>query len=113
MLSIQQSIYNIYKIKGESMNDIMVTFRTEKIVKDGASKIFEELGINLSTAINIFLKQTILKQKFPLDLEVNRNITKAEDTYPKGYFDLFGSGKNLDLVEVGDIDIELDGGIEL
>ena len=38
---------------------------------------------------------------------------KAEDTYPKGYFDLFGSGKNLDLVEVDDIDIELDGGIEL
>ena len=38
---------------------------------------------------------------------------KAEDTYPKGYFDLFGSGKNLDLVEVDDIHIELDGGIEL
>ena len=36
----------------------------------------------------------------------------AEDTYPKGYFDLFGSCKNLDLVEVDDIDVKQDGNIE-
>lgn len=106
-------VYIFCTREDNNMNDIMVTFRTEKNVKEGASKIFEELGINLSTAINIFLKQTILKQKFPLELEVDRNITKAEDTYPKGYFDLFGSCKDLDLVEVDDIDVKLDGGIDL
>ena len=37
---------------------------------------------------------------------------KAEDTYQKGYFDLFGLCKSLDLVEVDDIDVKQDGNIE-
>ena len=54
-------------------------------------------------ANQLFKHMTTLKKK--------KN-AKAEDTYPKGYFDLFGSCKNLDLVEVDDIDVKQDGNIE-
>lgn len=44
----------------------MVTFRTDEKLKNEASHIFDSLGMSLSTAINMFLKQTVIKKTFPL-----------------------------------------------
>lgn len=76
----------------------MVTFRTDEKLKNEASSIFDSLGLNLSTAINIFLKQAVLKKTFPcpIDYEIGKDYTY---TYPKVFFELFGSGKNLGLDE--------------
>lgn len=72
----------------------MVTFRTDETLKNEASNLFDSLGLNLSTAINIFLKQAVMKKCFPcpIDYEVSKNYSH---TYPKGFFNLFGAGKNL------------------
>lgn len=72
----------------------MVSFRIDKKVKEEASQLFDSLGMNLSTAINIFLRQSIIKKKFPIDIEYE--ISKDySSTYPQKFTELFGTGNNL------------------
>ena len=78
------------------MANTTVTFRTDETLKKQASDVFEALGMNLSVAINLFLKQAVEKQMFPCSLELN--VTKdMTATYPAGFFALFGSGRDLGL----------------
>ena len=77
----------------------MVSFRTDEELKKDATKVYESLGLTLSTALNMFMRQTVIQQKFPCSLELNV-ATDAKSTYPKGFFDLFGSGAGLGLDEV-------------
>ncbi len=53
--------------------------RTEKVVKEKAEAIFNELGLNMTTAINIFLRTTIRENGIPFDLKLSEpnEVTKA------------------------------------
>ncbi|MBQ7011369.1 MAG: type II toxin-antitoxin system RelB/DinJ family antitoxin [Clostridia bacterium] len=81
------------------MNNTNLNIRTDREVKLAAEKIFEELGLNMTTAINMFLKQTIRENGIPFELKLNtpnaatvsaieegRKI--AEDKSIKGYSDI-------------------------
>ena len=56
-----------------------LNIRTDKAVKEQAELIFNELGLNMTTAINIFLRATIREQGIPfsLKLDVPNEITAA------------------------------------
>ena len=47
------------------MKTVNVTFRVEQDVKNQADALFDELGLSLSTAFNIFLRQSIREQGLP------------------------------------------------
>ena len=47
-----------------------LNIRTSKETKAAAEKIFEELGINTTTAFNIFLKAVIRENGLPFDMRV-------------------------------------------
>lgn len=72
-----------------STNMTNVNIRTDKDVKQAAEKIFEKLGLNMTTAINIFLRQSIRENGIPFNLKLNiSNKTTAsivEDTTGRGY----------------------------
>ena len=53
--------------------------RTDKDIKDQAEKVFNELGLSMTTAINIFLRTTIREQGIPfmLKLDVPNEATAA------------------------------------
>ena len=53
------------------MNSTNLNIRTDKDVKIAAEKIFEELGLNMTTAVNIFLRQTIRENGIPFELKLN------------------------------------------
>ncbi len=53
------------------MGDINLNIRTDKSVKEAAEKIFNELGLNMTTAVNIFLRQTIRTNGIPFELSLN------------------------------------------
>lgn len=53
------------------METTNLNIRTEKQVKIAAEKIFEELGMNMSTAVNVFLRQTIRENGIPFELRLN------------------------------------------
>lgn len=53
------------------MDATNLNIRTDKEVKAAAEKIFEELGLNMTTAVNIFLRQTIRENGIPFELKLN------------------------------------------
>lgn len=48
-----------------------VTIRLNRDVKNQAQKIYSELGIDMTTAINVFLRQSIRSNGFPFDVTLN------------------------------------------
>ena len=53
------------------MESTNLNIRTDKAVKAAAEKIFEELGMNMTTAVNIFLRQTIRENGIPFELKLS------------------------------------------
>lgn len=51
------------------MSTTTISIRLDKNVKKNAEELFDDLGINMSTAINIFLRQAIRKRKIPFEIE--------------------------------------------
>ena len=45
--------------------------RTEKAIKDQAESIFNELGINMTTAVNMFLRTAIREHGIPFELKLD------------------------------------------
>ena len=56
-----------------------LNIRTDKAIKDQAEEIFNELGLNVTTAINMFLRAAIREHGIPfeLKLEVPNDTTAA------------------------------------
>lgn len=61
------------------MTTTNLNIRTEKAIKDQAEEIFNELGLNMTTAINLFLRTAIREHGIPFDLklDVPNNTTVA------------------------------------
>lgn len=55
-----------------------MTVRLDKSIKEQAQKIYSELGIDITTAINVFLRQSIRCKGFPFDvnLEIPNKTTR-------------------------------------
>ncbi len=49
-----------------------VQFRTDDVTKAQAGAIFQQLGITMSDAINMFLRQSILHGGLPFELKIPR-----------------------------------------
>ena len=48
------------------METVNVTVRMERQTRDDAARLFSELGISTTQAINMFLKQAVREQGIPL-----------------------------------------------
>ena len=61
------------------MESTNLNIRTDKEIKAAAEKIFAELGLTMTTAVNIFLRQTIRENGIPfaLKLDVPNDTTLA------------------------------------
>ena len=57
------------------MKTVNVTFRVDDELKSQADSLFSELGMSLSTAFNIFLRQSVREQQLPFS--VTKNIPNA------------------------------------
>ena len=78
------------------METTNLNIRTDREVKLEAEKIFEELGLSMTTAINIFLRQTIRENGMPFALNlvfpnattaaaISEGINLAQDRIAKCY----------------------------
>ncbi len=56
-----------------------LNIRTEKEIKEQAERLFNELGLTMTTAINVFLRTAIREHgmPFPLKLDVPNETTAA------------------------------------
>ena len=67
-----------------------LNIRTDKDVKDQAEKIFNELGLSMTTAINIFLRTTIREQGIPFMLKLDAPNETTAAAIDSTHSDLFG-----------------------
>ncbi len=64
-----------------------MTVRLDSGVKKQAQEIYSELGIDMTTAINVFLRQSIRSKGFPFDVNLeipNKTTLKAMEQTQKG-----------------------------
>lgn len=74
-----------------------ITIRTDSDLKERATELFDSLGMNLSVAINMFLRQAVNRKRFPCSIESPEEISDASKTYPPEFFSLFGSAAHDDI----------------
>ncbi len=53
-----------------------INIKTDSALKLQAEKLFSELGLNMSTALNIFLRQAVRENRIPF--EITKNTPNAE-----------------------------------
>ena len=72
--------------------DTSMTIRMNRDVKNQAQKLFGELGLDMTTAINVFLRQSIRVHGLPFDLRLedpNETTYAAMESAASGE-DLYG-----------------------
>jgi DNA-damage-inducible protein J len=62
-----------------------VNIRIDAALKKQAEALFDELGMNMTTAFNIFVRQAVRQQKIPFEVSAN----------PTAQADLFYSESNM------------------
>ena len=50
------------------METVNVTVRMERQTRDDAARLFSELGVSTTQAINMFLKQAVMEQRIPFEV---------------------------------------------
>jgi len=56
-----------------------INIRTDTELKARAQAVFYDLGLDMSTAVNIFLKQVVYKQSIPFSIDKRANPRKKKD----------------------------------
>ena len=54
----------------KAQNDIRVTIRVDRDLKERAEALFERLGLNMSTALNVFLRKAVDESAIPFPVSV-------------------------------------------
>jgi DNA-damage-inducible protein J len=57
------------------MKNVNVTLRVDEDLKKQADALFSELGMNLTTAFNVFLRQSVREQGIPF--QISKNVPNA------------------------------------
>ena len=60
-----------------------LNIRTTTEVKENAKQIYEQLGIDISTAVNVFLRKSIEYGGFPFNVRLDRPNPKTVDAIVK------------------------------
>ena len=58
------------------MYDTAITFRTNSKTKASAQKVFADLGMDLSTGLNIFLAKVTRTKSIPFDVSLSKEPSK-------------------------------------
>lgn len=71
------NIHNRYSISGTNMSTIQI--RIDDKTKKAANKILGHLGIDMSAAIKVYLKQIIIRQGIPFSLITENGLSPLEE----------------------------------
>lgn len=66
------------------MTSANINIRTDIKTKNEAEQLFEELGLNMTTAINMFLKQAIREKKIPFEIRLDIPNTETVKAFEEG-----------------------------
>ena len=82
--------------------DANLSIRVDKEVKEQAEEVLKRLGIPMSSAINIFLNQIIIRQGLPFDVKISDPIF-IENLTEKELIEMLEEAKNDDGIPFDEI----------
>lgn len=89
-----QGIGGTMATKGvDVMATINVTFRMDENLKKTAETIFEEMGMNMTTAFTIFTKAVVKQGKIPFEISVDPFYSEANQAHLNKVIDKIESGE--------------------
>lgn len=65
------------------METVNVTVRIERQTRNDAAKLFSELGISITQAINMFLKQAAREQRIPFEVTTRPAVECGSESMEK------------------------------
>ena len=60
------------------MNNSVLQIRVDDELKNNANMVFEDIGLDLSTAIRMFLNKTVTLNALPFEINNNKKILKSQ-----------------------------------
>ncbi|MDT3700412.1 MAG: type II toxin-antitoxin system RelB/DinJ family antitoxin [Thermincola sp.] len=57
----------------KTQSDVQITIRVDKNLKERAENLFNRLGMNMSTALNIFLRKAVNEDAIPFAVSAKRS----------------------------------------
>ena len=63
--------YTVNNVEVLRMSATNLNIRTDKEIKNQAEEIFNELGLNMTTAINMFLRTVVREYGIPFELKLD------------------------------------------
>ncbi|MDR2711682.1 MAG: type II toxin-antitoxin system RelB/DinJ family antitoxin [Clostridiales bacterium] len=87
------------------METTNINIRMERSLKEQAERLFSELGMNMTTAFNIFARQSVRQGKIPFEISLDPFYSEANITRLKRAIADMEAGKNIaehELIEVDD-----------
>jgi len=84
------------------MSTTSVTVRMEENLKKQAETLFEEMGLNMTTAITIFAKAVVRQGKIPFEISVDPFWSEANQAHLRKAAEALNAGKGIEheLIEV-------------
>lgn len=61
--------------------------RVEPEIKEQAEQVLDQLGIPMSSAVGMFLRQVVLQQGIPFEIKLQKKAPPAYDSLTKDQFD--------------------------
>ncbi len=66
------------------MSTTNINIRIDSEIKASAQKIFSDLGLDMTTAVNLFLRQTVRMNDIPFVLTTKPNQSNSANNFPFG-----------------------------
>ena len=85
-------------------NTTLVQVRVDEALKDKVTHIYDYYGLDLPTAIRIFMKKTVAVNGLPFDLR--------DESNKKNIWHYFGSGKDIEMNISAEPDFSADTKLE-
>ncbi|MCL2337919.1 MAG: type II toxin-antitoxin system RelB/DinJ family antitoxin [Firmicutes bacterium] len=57
----------------KAVSDVRLTIRVDKSLKEQAEILFERLGMNMTTALNVFLRKAVAESAIPFPVSTSKN----------------------------------------
>jgi DNA-damage-inducible protein J len=79
-------------------NDVRITVRVDKELKENAEVLFDRFGMNMSTALNVFLRKVVAEKAIPFAIGA-KNTEFGRAYSPDDITDAFGAAVQNDITE--------------
>jgi len=73
------------------LSDIKINIRIDEDLKNEATELYDELGLSLTAAIKIFLKQSVRENRLPFELKLNEEKQQAFSEVENNELETFNS----------------------